>query len=116
MKSKIAKAIVMCYAPVQNVCLIACLIFHNQQETYTTFQHLLSVEIDSIATWFVAAYFGMCKKYQIAVLNPPLWHIILYYTPISWNAWIVPVAITITVGIIGVLLQAWVKNICEIVI
>ena len=113
MKTKMlraAKASVMLYAPAQNVAFLTTLLCHKGEVSFTSFQHLLVVDIDCIAVFILARTFGLCKTYQLALLNPVIWNTLLYLTPLSWNVWIEPIAVAVTALMIFLMLQIWGKN------
>lgn len=107
---KAAKVAIMLYAPAQNVAFLTMLLCHSSEVAFTSFQHLLVVDIDCIAVFILARTFGMCKTYQVALLNPVVWNTLLYHTPLSWNVWEEPLAIATTATMIVLMLKVWGKN------
>ena len=116
MKAKMlraAKTSVMLYAPAQNAAFLTTLLCHKSEASFTSFQHLLVVDIDCIAVFILARTFGMCKTYQAALLNPVLWNTLLFHAPTSWHVWLEPLAMAVTAIMIGLMLQIWCKNIYQ---
>lgn len=105
-----SKIAIMLYAPAQNVAFLTTLLCHKGEASFTSFQHLLVVDIDSIALFILARTFGFCRAYQLALLNPVVWNTLLYHTPLSWNVWIEPAAVASTGLMIFLMLQACVKS------
>lgn len=105
-----AKIAVMLYAPMQNVAFLTTLLCHKGEVSFTSFQHLLVVDIDSVALFILARTFGFCRVYQLALLNPVVWNTLLYHTPLSWNVWIEPIAAISTGVMLFLLLKTCAKT------
>lgn len=105
-----AKLGTMLYAPAQNIAFLATLMCCDNNEAFTSLQHLLVVDIDCLILFVIARTFGLCPTYQFSLINPLIWNTILYFTPLHWNAWIEPIAIGVTIITLLLLLRIWFTN------
>lgn len=83
---KATKVAITIYAPLQNVgfciSLLCCRDIHT---AFTSLPYIVAIDIDAMLLWILAKCFGLCKLYELAILNPIIWTTLMVATPDSWN-------------------------------
>lgn len=108
---KATKAVIAVYAPLQNIGIcISVLCCQDVLTAFSSLPYIIAVDLDAILLWVLAKCFGFCRLYEIAILNPVFWTIIMNVTPQSWNPYIANAALLSSAVLALLLVTKWYYN------
>lgn len=105
---KVTRAVIAFYAPLQNIGIcVSILCCKDILAAFSSLPYIIAIDLDAILLWVLAKCFGFCRLYEIAILSPLLWTLLINVTPEEWNPYIALLALISSAVITILLIRKW---------